>query len=64
LVSAKLAKDKIWGVREKSDFCSAANAMNDKHGNRKSRVPMRGWQKDQNRAIDQLFFKFDDNGAP
>lgn len=64
LVSAKLAKNKIWVMRGKSDFRSAANAINDKHGSRKSGIPMRGRQKDQNRAIDQLSFKFHDNGAP
>ena len=64
LNATKRAKDTIWGIRAQSDFRSSANAINNKHGNRKSGTPIRGRQKHKSRVLDQLSFKFDDTNAP
>ena len=63
LRAAKRARDKIWGIRAQSDFRSTAKAINNKHGSRKSGVPMRGRQKDKNCLTDQLSFKFEEKNA-
>jgi deoxyribodipyrimidine photo-lyase len=63
LAAAKRAKDKIWGIRAQVGFGIAAKVINNKHGSRKSGIPMRGMQKDENCLTDQLSFKFDNNNV-
>ena len=62
-LAAKCAKDKIWGIRAQSDFRSTAKAINNKHGSRKSGIPMLGRQKNKNCPTDQLSFKFEEKNA-
>ena len=40
--SAAAAKDKIFGARRGAGFLKAADAVQDRHGSRKSGIPMRG----------------------
>ncbi|MEM7616654.1 MAG: FAD-binding domain-containing protein, partial [Pseudomonadota bacterium] len=42
LEAAKAARQRVWGVRSNAAFRSKADAIQDKHGSRKSRIPMRG----------------------
>ncbi|MEM8837686.1 MAG: deoxyribodipyrimidine photo-lyase [Pseudomonadota bacterium] len=45
LAAAKEARQKIWSVRSGGAFRDKANAIQNKHGSRKSGVPMRGRDK-------------------
>lgn len=54
LEAAKEARQKIWGVRKGTPYRSQANAIQDKHGSRKSGVPMRGKRPRKNTSTDQL----------
>lgn len=42
LSAAKDAREKVWAVRKGSGFRRKAEAIQDKHGSRKSGIPMRG----------------------
>lgn len=44
-VSTAAAKDKIYGARRGTEFREAADAIQDKHGSRKSKIPMTGQRK-------------------
>jgi deoxyribodipyrimidine photo-lyase len=43
--STKLAKDRIYGLRRGRDFHDAADAIQERHGSRKSGMPMTGQRK-------------------
>lgn len=45
LAAAKEAREKVWAVRRGSGFKSSAKAIQNKHGSRKSGIPMRGQQR-------------------
>ncbi|MEL7490964.1 MAG: deoxyribodipyrimidine photo-lyase [Pseudomonadota bacterium] len=45
LAAAKAARQKIWAVRGGADFKRGAKAIQNKHGSRKSGIPMRGQKK-------------------
>ncbi|MEM9333073.1 MAG: FAD-binding domain-containing protein [Pseudomonadota bacterium] len=57
LDAAKEARQKIWAVRKGSAFRTKANSIQNKHGSRKSGIPMRG-KKDQKEQ--QLTLELDD----
>ena len=42
LAAAQQARQKVWAVRRGPDYRQAANAIQDKHGSRKSGMPMTG----------------------
>jgi deoxyribodipyrimidine photo-lyase len=42
LEAARAARQKVWAVRKDQGFRQAANAIQNKHGSRKSGIPMRG----------------------
>jgi deoxyribodipyrimidine photo-lyase len=44
-ISTSVAKDRVYGVRKSSGFYAAADAVQEKHGNRKSGMPMTGQRK-------------------
>ncbi|MEO1252416.1 MAG: deoxyribodipyrimidine photo-lyase [Pseudomonadota bacterium] len=54
LAAAKEARQKVWAVRKGAAFRDGANAIQEKHGSRKSGVPMRGRQKKPRRDERQL----------
>jgi deoxyribodipyrimidine photo-lyase len=43
--STAAAKDKIYGLRQGTAFHTAADAIQDKHGSRRSQIPMTGQRK-------------------
>ncbi|MEM8652281.1 MAG: FAD-binding domain-containing protein, partial [Pseudomonadota bacterium] len=54
LNSAKEARQKIWAVRKGAKFRVEANAIQEKHGSRKSGVVMRGRKTNKTSSTDQL----------
>jgi deoxyribodipyrimidine photo-lyase len=48
--STAAAKDKIYGARQGAGFHQAADAIQDKHGSRKSNIPMTGRKAKQPRS--------------
>ena len=54
LASAKEARQKIWAIRKGVGFRVEAKAIQEKHGSRKSGVPMRGQRKRKVASPDQL----------
>jgi deoxyribodipyrimidine photo-lyase len=48
--STAAAKDKIYGARRGNAFHAAADAIQDKHGSRKSQIPMSGQRKKPGKA--------------
>ncbi len=50
LAAAKEARQKIWAVRRGTSFRDEANRIQDKHGSRKSGIPMRGGARQRKRA--------------
>ncbi|MEM8650539.1 MAG: deoxyribodipyrimidine photo-lyase [Pseudomonadota bacterium] len=62
LTAAKDARQKIWSVRGNKEFRNKASAIQNKHGSRKSGVPMRG-RKPGLGASDQLSLSLEP-GAP
>ncbi|MEM9970923.1 MAG: deoxyribodipyrimidine photo-lyase [Pseudomonadota bacterium] len=62
LTAAKEARQKIWAVRGNQAFRSKAKDIQNKHGSRKSGVPMRG-QKAARKSDAQLCLSFDDEKA-
>jgi deoxyribodipyrimidine photo-lyase len=45
LAAARDARQKVWAIRKGGDFRKRANAIQDKHGSRKSGIPNRGERK-------------------
>ncbi|MEO0548915.1 MAG: deoxyribodipyrimidine photo-lyase [Pseudomonadota bacterium] len=45
LAAAKEARQKVWAVRKGQTFRASANTIQNKHGSRKSGVPMRGQKR-------------------
>lgn len=64
LAAAKEARQKIWAVRRGNAFRNEADAIQDKHGSRKSGVPMRGQRKGKNSASTQLSLALDEDKTP
>ena len=68
LSAAKDARQKVWAVRKNADFRDSAAAIQNKHGSRKSGIPMRGatnrdGQRKPKPRADQLPLPFDIEGA-
>ena len=65
--SASAAKDRIYGMRKSPAFYEAADAVQDKHGSRKSSLPMTGQTKRKSRkaaaVAAQLAFDLDPPGT-
>ncbi|MEL6371730.1 MAG: FAD-binding domain-containing protein [Pseudomonadota bacterium] len=45
VVAARIAKEKVYGVRRSEAFRHGANAIQEKHGSRKSGIPVRGQRR-------------------
>lgn len=43
--AAREARQKVWAIRKGGDFRKTANAIQNKHGSRKSGIPMRGQKR-------------------
>ena len=59
--STNAAKDTIYGARRRAGFSSAADDIQDKHGSRKSGIPMRGTEPAKRKrkskaSVDQMKF--------
>jgi len=52
--AARSAREKVWSIRKGTDFRKRANAIQDKHGSRKSGIPMRGRREASKPTTDQL----------
>ncbi|MEM1049126.1 MAG: deoxyribodipyrimidine photo-lyase [Pseudomonadota bacterium] len=63
LKAAKEARQAIWGVRRGTDFRSAATAIQNKHGSRKSGMPMTGRRRKTKPAKEQLSLSLDAPGG-
>ena len=59
LAAAKEARQKIWSVRKGPSFRDGAAAIQDKHGSRKSGIPMTGRKRKSKPPADQLDLPFD-----
>jgi deoxyribodipyrimidine photo-lyase len=57
--STKAAKDRIYGLRKGTAFHAAADAIQDKHGSRKSGLPMTGRKRSPKRAPRSAQMEFD-----
>ncbi|MEM9375876.1 MAG: FAD-binding domain-containing protein, partial [Pseudomonadota bacterium] len=64
LEAARAARQKVWAVRKGEHFRKTANAIQTKHGSRKSGIPMRGQKRRAKPATDQLSLPLDSNKAP
>ena len=54
LQAAREARQKVWAIRKGPSFRQTANAIQDKHGSRKSGIPMRGQKRKTKVADAQL----------
>ncbi|MEL7113619.1 MAG: FAD-binding domain-containing protein [Pseudomonadota bacterium] len=54
LQAARAARQKVWAIRKGPDFRRTANAIQDKHGSRKSGIPMRGQRRKTKASDGQL----------
>ena len=59
LAAAKHAREKVWAVRKGEAFRSNAKAIQNKHGSRKSGIPMRGRKHMKASASNQLSLPLD-----
>jgi len=57
--AAREARSAVWGVRRGADYRQAADAIQDKHGSRKSGVPNRGRRRPVKAKPAQLPLQFD-----
>ncbi|MCR9270259.1 MAG: DNA photolyase family protein [Hyphomonadaceae bacterium] len=64
LEAARSARQKVWAVRKGSGFRQTANAIQDKHGSRKSGIPMRGQRRKPQAAESQLSLPLGGDKAP
>ena len=58
LAAAKAARQKVWAVRKGSGFRKSADAIQNKHGSRKSGIPNRGQRKTVKSSSDQYQLPF------
>ncbi|MDJ0920893.1 MAG: deoxyribodipyrimidine photo-lyase [Henriciella sp.] len=60
LEAAREARQKVWAVRKGSGFRDNASAIQNKHGSRKSGIPMRGRRKTAKAKTDQFQLPLED----
>lgn len=60
LAAAKTARQKVWAVRKGSSFRKNADAIQEKHGSRKSGIPNRGQRKTVKSTSDQFQLPFEE----
>lgn len=60
LATAKAARQKVWAVRKGSSFRKNADAIQEKHGSRKSGIPNRGKRKTVRSTSDQFQLPFEE----
>ena len=60
--AAREARDKVWAIRRGSDYRKQADAIQDKHGSRKSGIPNRGQRQRRKVADAQMSLPFAEGG--
>ncbi|MEO0983861.1 MAG: FAD-binding domain-containing protein [Pseudomonadota bacterium] len=63
LAAAKDARQKTWAIRKGDRFRAEANAIQDKHGSRKSGMPMTGRRRKRAAGADQLALPLNEDGG-
>ncbi len=64
LQAAREARQKVWAIRKDAGFRQTASAIQDKHGSRKSGIPMRGQARKSRTSESQLSLPLVSDEAP
>jgi deoxyribodipyrimidine photo-lyase len=64
LAAARSARERVWALRKGQSFRSTAATIQNKHGSRKSGIPMRGQRRKQTKPEVQLTLPLGGDEAP
>ena len=64
LAAARSARERVWALRKGQSFRSTAATIQNKHGSRKSGIPMRGQRRKQTKPEVQLTLPLGSDEAP